>query len=59
MEMDLNLKKNDFEKKVILMPQEIYYDYNLRQNPFHIFVIAIQKHFVDDFSLKVMILAQN
>ena len=44
---------------MILMPQEIYYDYNLRQNPFHIFVIAIQKHFVDDFSLKVMILAQN
>ena len=41
------------------MPQEIYYDYNLRQNLFHIFVVALQKHFVYDFSLKVMILAQN
>ena len=31
----------------------------LRKNSFDIFVIALQKHFVYDLSLKVMTLAQN
>ena len=31
----------------------------LRQNSFDIFVVALQKHFVHDESIKVMILAQH
>ena len=64
MEMDWNLKKiANFFKFLMLRVPKILIKFivvsHLWQNSFDIFLVALQKHFLYDLSLKVMILAQN